>query len=405
MNDQTHSIAHTIQTLLEPSLKRENLDVLDIVPIPKQGDRMVRLRTLEEALDDFDRSDDAGEVMGYLVQLKRAAPGKPEKAQSPAPAPYAITNGEAPEPSAQKSGIDSIYLPDGKLNVPFLKQNADLLFEAGEYTLARNVYKAIVQSGEKTAAALFGLARCYDIEGRIAEAQAHYEESIAYHPQVEAYQNLARLLIRQQKDQEAAEMIARALLLKELDEKQRFELHKACGNCWTRVNHVVNAEKHFQKALELETAADEVRANLGALYLQNNRHVDAKRQFQDAVASNPRNTKALHGLASCHLATGDKRQAHDFFAKSLDIELNNPAAVFNLVKCAFEIKSYATAARILEEYVETAPISASLLYSLAGLQFHLGRYQDARATTGRILEIAPQHTATIELQAMIDQVR
>jgi hypothetical protein len=48
-------------------------------------------------------------------------------------------------------------------------------------------------------------------------------------------------------------------------------------------------------------------------------------------------------------------------------------------------------------------VNANLLYSLAGLQYHLGRIADARATTSRILELQPQHAGAQELMNMIQK--
>src|SRR5262249_55745133 len=154
------------------------------------------------------------------------------------------------------------------------------------------------------------------------------------------------------------------------------------------------------KALELDPSADDVRANLGALHLSMGKPQEARRHFNDALASNPRNDKALAGLGSCHLAAGsdaDKHAAYDCFARALEIELNNPDAVFYLVKLGYELKSHATATRILEEYIQIAPVNTNLLYSLAGLQYHLGRMDSARGTVERILTLQPEHAGAKEL--------
>jgi type IV pilus assembly protein PilF len=195
----------------------------------------------------------------------------------------------------------------------------------------------------------------------------------------------------------------RALALRDLSKGTLFELHKACGNCWMRAESPENAEKHYQKALELDPMADGIRANIGALYLSTGRIAEAKRFFQDAVASNSRNDKALAGLGSCCLAEGEKRLAHDYFARSLDVNLQNPTGIFYLVKCAYEIKSYATAARIVGDYVQSAPVNTNLLYSLAGLQFHLGRVTEAGVTARKIQELQPQHAGAAELIRMIER--
>lgn len=370
----------SIQEVLGKQLSAEGYDVVDLIPIPAKGDKMVKIRTIEEALDEFD-STDQEDTSGYLIQVRRK--------QSPS--------------TAQKVTVDGVYLHNGKLNLPYLLRNAELLFSAGEYALARNIYKTIHQSGERSSMALYRMGRCFEAEGKMKEAEASYDQSIAYQPSFETYQRLAALLIRGKKDQEAAEVMERAINNKDIPRSTRYELHKACGNCWSRVKQTERAERHYRAALEIDPTADSAQANLGALYLQAERIPEALRCFQDAIAANARNDKAHAGLGSCYLAEGQKRLAHDAFARALDINLNNPTAIFHLVKCAYEIKSYATAARIVGEYVDSNPVNMSLLYSLAGLQFHLGRLQEAKSTVKRILELQPQHSGAMELMKMIDR--
>jgi type IV pilus assembly protein PilF len=435
------------QTLINKTAsKAENeasgdFDIIDVVPIPMHGDRMVRLRTLEEALNDFDptgetKTDSAGApVMGYFVQVKPrvAKPAAPaEKALDPelpatpaakAAAPAAPINAgpsvqnvmaqatmthsavetSLPTERAQPTVADSIYLSDGKLNIPYLLQSADVLYSSGDYTLARNIYKAIGSSGDKTSVALMGMARCYEAEGKLEEARINYEESIAYHPTPEAYKALTALLIRQKKDQQAAEVIERALHHRQLEAATRYELHKTAGNCWGRLGNLKEAERHYRKALEVMPDADEIRTNLGAIHLQANRIPEAERHFNDALASNPKSHQALCGLGSCALAEGNKFAAHAWFARSLQIELKNPTAIFHLVKCAYEIKNYGVAAKILEEYIQVAPINIHLLYSLAGLQFHLGRASDARQTCIRIQQLNPEHLGARDLLRRLEE--
>lgn len=392
MNDFKETITDKIRETLGQTTDFE-VDLVPLSSLASSSDRMVRLRTIEEVLQEFE-SDGSG--TGYLLQIK------PKRVASP-PSPGPVPAYTGAEGDAAVAAGDAIYLPDGKLNIGFLGKNAELLFAAGDYPLARNIYKAILQSGERTASSLHGIGRCYEAEGKLEEARLHYEESIAYHPNLEVYQSLAALLIRQHKDHPAAEVLERALTARDIPLATRFELHKACGNCWTRINNSIQAEKHYLRALEINPSADDVRANLGALFLHAGKVADAKRHFQDAIASNPKNDKAHTGLGTCFLHEGNKRAAHDSFAKALDSNLNNANAIYYVVKCAYEIKSYATAARLLEEYIQIAPVNANLLYSLAGLQFHLGRIADARNTAQRILTLVPDHTGSKELLAMVER--
>jgi tetratricopeptide (TPR) repeat protein len=395
-----------IREILDHQLRQSELDVMDIVPIPMHGDRMVRLRTLEEALEDHQGED----AVSYLIQIKPRRQAKPAPQQStPSAAAVAATMQTEPAPPHRPSAAtasatgENIYQQDGKLNIPYLARNAELLLAAQDYAFARNIYKAILSSGERTGMALFGIGRCDEAEGRLDDARTSYEESIAYHPTLESYHRLSSVLMIQKKDQLAAEVLERALNLKEIETRTRFELHKACGNSWTRARGHDQAQRHFEQALDIDPAADDIRANLGALYLQSQRTDEARRNFEDALASNPRNEKALTGLASCYLVEGDKRRAHDMFAKTLEIDLNNPTAIYHLVKCAYEIRSYATAARVVEEYIQIAPVNVNLLYSLAGLQFHLSRTNDARTTARQILALNAEHGGAKELLNLIDR--
>ncbi len=388
----SNNVTEDLHEFISKQLMQREFDLVGIVPIPTQGDRMVRLRTLQEIIEEFEESSGQG-TMEYLLQIKP----KSQKTKSNSQQPKADT------PSFSKTVPESIYLANGKLNIPFLMKNADLLSDAGEYHLAKNIYKTILKSGENTSAVLFRIGKCLESEGKLSDARAHYEESITYYPTLEVFQKLGALSVSEKQDQKAAEIFERALSLKDIQQSKKFELHKAAGNCWTRANKDAEAERHFKKALEIDPSADEIRSNLGALYLQNNKIPEAKRHFRDAIASNSRNHQALAGLGSCYLAENDKKSAHDYFAQSLEIELNNPAAIYHLVKCAYEIKIYAAAARILENYIQIAPVNTNLLYSLAGLQFHLGRIQEAQNTTLKILDLQPQHVGAKDLLSLIEK--
>ncbi len=392
----------------------QSMELIDIVPIPVTSDRMVRLRTLDEALSEMENHQDS-ESTGYLVQVRR-------KKASASNASFSLdaivpdsnnlnttpnttnapenTNADSP---TENTETDGVYLANGNLNVPFLLKNAELLFSSGEYTLARNIYRTMADQGELSYSSLYWMGRCFEAESKVDEALKCYDQSIAFYPSLESYRRMGLIQMTRNNPQLAAETLERALNLKDISYDNRFDLHKACGNCWTKAQKPEHALNHYLTALSVYPTADDVRANIGALYLQSQKTAEARKHFQEAITANPKNDKALSGIASCFLAEGDIRQAHDHFARSLEIELNNPTAIFYLVKCAYELKSYATGARILEDYIQIAPINANLLYSLAGLQFHLGRMADSMETVERIIEISPAHNGANDLRNRIQK--
>lgn len=387
-----------IPQLIGQGLNAGGYDVIDLVPIPARGDRLVRIRTLEEALEDFESAD----TESFLVHVRIRENGEKTIETEMVTETLATQDSEANRSQNAPTVDDSLHLPNGKLNVPFLLKNGQLLFEAREYDLARNIFSTILNSGERSGLAHLWLARCFEAEGNTEQAEKNFTQSLAYTPSLDAYQRLAAIHIRKKQDQQAAELMERALNIKTLAPSIRFELHKACGNCWLRSDAPKQAEEQYKKALEIQPSNDSVLANLGALCLQIGRADEASKHFQIALATNARNEKALSGLGSCALARGDKRAAHDYFAKVLEIDLNNPNAIYHLVKCAYELKTYATAARVVADYVQIAPVNTNLLYSLAGLQFHLGRIADSQNTLNRVLELNANHAGAQELKKMIE---
>lgn len=378
MTDISKTLHDAIGRHLDPS----GFDLLDLVPIPTTGDPMVRIRTLEEML-----AEQKG--MGYLLRIR---------AKSVPPLDDSV------DYSPERPQLEGIYLPNGKLNVGYLTRNADLLFEAGEYALARNIYRTILQGGEHTGPAQLRIGRCFEAEGKESEALAAYTEAVTYYPTLDGYRRIGALYERQGKLLGAAESYERGTQMREAPRDQRAELHRLAADAFARAQKSADAQRHYLKVLELQPQAAEVRTALGDLQLQAKQIADARRSYQDALASNPRSASALLGLGMIALQDGNTKGAHDFFAQSLEIDPLQQKAIFHLVKSAYELKSYAVAARILANYVDIAPVNANLLYSLAGLQFHMGRLDDAQRTIDRVLQISPTHSASLELQKLVQKL-
>jgi Flp pilus assembly protein TadD len=375
-----------IQDALKPKLLAEGFD-FDIVPISTQAHPAVTLQAIEEALS-------AGAATGgFLIQIR------PEALR---PAKVSAQNQASLE--ADSEDDQEIHLPDGRLNTEFLLRNARLLFHSSEFQLAANIYSTLLRENERPDTASHWLGRCLEAQGKDAEACSLYERSIQFKATLEAYQRLASLHIRRSRDKEAAQTLVRASTLKEVDQSTRYELLKAAGNCWSRADLRKEAEAAYREALKLRGGSDSVLTNLGALLVKEGRLSEAKECFQKAIATNSKNDRAHSGLGSAFYALGEKRQAHDTFARALELRLENSHAIFHLVKCAFELKTYATAARIVGEYIQVAPVNIPLLYSLAGLQYHLGRVDEARATTNQLLQLKPEHAGAKDLKKVLEKL-
>lgn len=371
-NRMKEAITQSLHSAFQQEFKGRDFELVGLAPI--EGKEPAR----------------EGSTLEYLIQIKQKIPKRKKN-----------------EPTSDENQLnrlgESIYLPNGKLNTSSLQRYAELLYSANEFQLARNIYSAILKSGEQVSPSFFRLAECFEAEGKLDDAIAHYEESIAHDPSLDSYQRLAALYLRLNKEIQAAETLERAQNLKTLKSETRFELAKAIGNSWSRAKRHDLAEKYYLSALQAQPSADDVRSNLGVLYLQQGKITESTRNFQDALASNPNNPQALAGLASCYLASGNKKEAHDKFAKSLELDINNPTALYYLVKCAYDLKIYSIAAKYLDQYIKVSPENPNLLYSLAGLQYHLGRIEAAKLAAERVLSIQEEHSGAKELLKMIQR--
>ena len=409
---------------------------------PEENTRFIPVSSLEEVAIHMRDSDETVGYEYFLVEIKKSktkkvvpppfsakaeAAVKRDYEQRAEPAVYEQGASMVSEQNSQASSLPSAQVAhalnpagasaDGAAvriapiprsakeeaeEASFLNENAALLLTAGETELARNIYRAILKSGEASDVAYAGLASCADKEGLVEQAIQFAWDSVAFSPNKKGYQILSQLLVQQGRDQEAAQALTRALKSLELSIQEKAEYHKMIGNCMARLGQNTEAERAYKKALELSPASDEAQSNLGSLHLEQGQVTEAKRCYQDAIASNPGNDKAWVGLGLCFVSEGDKESAHEAFSRSLEKNLRNSTAIFHLVKCAYEIKKYTQAEKMLSNYVEVAPVSPSLLYSLAGLQFHVGKKKEASLTAKRILQIKGDHQGARDLIKRIE---
>lgn len=371
-----------ISKAIDESLSVKGYDIVNLVKIPRNVDPNFSQKAIKEILGDSTELD-GPEFQSYLVKVK------------------ARKDGAKP---AAKPGSE-MYADNGKVNVPFLLKNAEVLIKFSDYTLAKNIYSTVLQTREYSGEAHYGMGKCEEALGNLEDSRKHYEEAIAYIPSLEIYESLARVLKKLGRSEYQGEVLERALLIKGIEDKKRFSLLVDAGSAWVKAGSHERAKGHFLKALELEPRSDAVHSNLGSVLLQQGKIVEAIRAFEDAIEINGRNHSAHLGLGCSYLAEGDKRTAYDYFAKSLEIELRNSTAIFYLIKCAYEIKSFEKAEFIVENYVQVAPVNASLLFGLAGLQYHLSKFDKCENTAKKVLELKPDHKGAAELLKLVERAK
>jgi tetratricopeptide (TPR) repeat protein len=296
---------------------------------------------------------------------------------------------------------EGILEQNGRLNVQLLLKNASILLAAGDTKLAKKIFRTLIENGEHLSPAYTGMAIAFEIEQKIDLAIKAYREAIIYEPTIHALCALSELYIKQADYNGAISTLLRAKNLPTLDLAQQFELHKNLGNCYMHLGQLNNAESHYRKAYELDGQSDALHVNIGSLAIKKNDPATALLHFKEAIRLNSANAAAHTGSGLAYLAQNNKEAAHDAFYMALKRNIQDSAALFNLVKCAYELKKFSAAEEMLKAFMASNPININLLFSYAGVLYHQGKLTEAQEQCTRILSLKPDHEGTKKIQQMI----
>ncbi len=394
-----------IKQLIEKDL------VVDAVELPSNHRKKSEL--LNELEDTLSHYDDDLNYAHFVVRVKRTTKPLHVSNQDTVTTEPKLENlntdhfsidqlvNETLEASSEITRKRSEIEAEEEYDASYLLENANILAENKEFSLARNIFKSLIRKGQFVSESLSGIANCYEQEGAFSEAAKYYEEAIAYNPEVQYYEKLANLLVRISKDEEAIEVIERALGIPGLTDQQKFEFYKSLGNCYSRLDKHDKAEQNYLSAFELNEDSDALQVNVGSLALHKGDQATAKKHFERALELNNKNDKALCGLGMIDMLNNQLEDAQNYFVNSLKQNPDNLTAIFNLVKCAYQSKKFRDAAFYLQNYISNNIVNVNILYTFAGVLYHQEEYEKASVEVNKVLEINPNHTGAIELSELI----
>ncbi len=200
----SHTDQNQFTQAIREKLQNQIFEVVEVIPIPS-GSSPNRLKVLQEIMMRLGDAAGGWDSEEFLIRVQKKNTNRSDSSLKSSSS--FLEN--------KKVALGEIYLPNRKLNIPYLIKNADLLLGVQDYVSARKIYYTILQSGEFTVTVLQRLGLCYEGEGKLERAYQVYEESVAYQPTVEAYQRMAAILVSQNKAQEASLLIEKALRLED----------------------------------------------------------------------------------------------------------------------------------------------------------------------------------------------
>jgi tetratricopeptide (TPR) repeat protein len=289
------------------------------------------------------------------------------------------------------------------LSTDEMEKHARVLIANREYSLARNLYRSMAKTAAAPATALMGIAETYMLQQEWSKARKIFDQAIAFRADIRAYRESARASAKLNEHADAVDRIERALGVKDIDVEVQFELYCEGATYALDAQWMERAEQWAKDALRLKPSSDELYVLLGTVGTRTHRWSMARKAFELALVVNAQSARAWTGLGGLALREKQTELAYDAFLKAIRIDVLNPPALFYLVQCAYALKRYAEAEVHVKEYCERGPVNPNLLYSLAGLQFHQGKFETSMKTIEQVLKIRPQHSGALELKSLCER--
>lgn len=256
-----------------------------------------------------------------------------------------------------------------------------VLYRTGRYDEALACFSRVISAGEESlsrndrVAAHYGLAEVLESLGRGDEALSHFEQAVPLDPDpVRAHRKLA------------AALAARG-----------------------RIDEAI---PHMQEVLRLSPDETDLRTDLGTLLLRLGRVDEAIAEFRKSLALSPNDAKARYNLGAALARQGEAAEAVEQLRAALKVNENwlEPLAATAwilathpdaAVRSPEEAIRHAERAATLIREADAAPLAeANILDTLAAAYAAGNRFEEARATIDRAIELARQANGASMVRAL-----
>jgi len=222
---------------------------------------------------------------------------------------------------------------------------------------------------------LIGLALV--AQDRRSEAKKRFEEALALDPYyIEPLTQLADLALAEQQPDVAVERVQRQMARAPKSAAMPFLL----GRIHERRRDIVNAERVYLKAVELEPMVAAAYVALGTLYVKSERYDEALRQVDEALKLKPKDLGAQMLQGAVYERKGDVEKAIAAYEKALALNPRFALAANNLAYLYSEHNGDRNRALALAELAkESAPAEPHVSDTLGWILYKRGVYQRALA--------------------------
>lgn len=164
-------------------------------------------------------------------------------------------------------------------------------------------------------------------------------------------------------------------------------LYRLIGDCFVKLGDGQSGKTAYNKAIDLDPFSAKAQIGLGTVALTRASFDVAVIHFQRAVSLAPNDEMGSLGLGLAFEGLNELSEANKWVLSALRLNPENTAAIFTLVKLAYNRGSFDDAREALCRYIALNPQDLNMLFSLAGLELRSGNAIQAEQIARQMLAI------------------
>jgi len=166
----------------------------------------------------------------------------------------------------------------------------------------------------------------------------------------------------------------------------RANLYRLIGDCFTQLGNTKSGKNAYQTAIDIDPYLAKAHIGLGSIGLIKGDHDVAIIHFQKAISFAPKDEMANLGLGIAFHAMKEYQEATRWVINALKINPDNKIAIYTMVKLSADSQNYKDCIYFLKIYITNNPKDKNIHYTLAGILYKLGCYNESHQLTGKMLE-------------------
>ena len=182
----------------------------------------------------------------------------------------------------------------------------------------------------------------------------------------------------------------------------RANLYRLIGDCFTKLGDRESGKNAYVQAIELDEYSPRAHIGLGTISLTKANYDIGVIHFQRAVSLAPNDEMANLGLGLSFHGLDELKEAQKWVCKALEINPENTAAIYTLVKIAGERELYDDLEVVLANYLKLHPHDQNMIYTLAGVLYKTNKFEEVIASLDAIISTNPMDARA---QSLVKQAK